>query len=124
MGAEVVHEGPTERTVLTGADGSWSVEGMWEGLYTITVTHPFFASRSVDVSVGTSLVSEPSGTLEVALTPRPVLLDQLVVTGGRRLERLGESVVSTILISRAEIEETGASDLASVLIERAGVELQ
>lgn len=62
--------------------------------------------------------------LEIALTPRPVSLDAVVVTAGRRRQRLADVPVATEVISRREIRETGAADVAAVLVERTGVQLQ
>jgi outer membrane receptor for ferrienterochelin and colicins len=66
---------------------------------------------------------EPGSPLLIPLTPRPVVLEALVVTAGRRLQRLADVPVATELVSSREIRETGATDLASVLTERTGVDL-
>ncbi|HEX6940248.1 MAG TPA: TonB-dependent receptor [Longimicrobiales bacterium] len=104
---------------VSGADGAWRVGPLRPGVYVVYVEHVGYApaERRVDLPAG--------GTpLELRLTPRPVPLDALVVTAGRRRQRLAETVVATELVSSREIRETGATDLAAVLTERTGVALQ
>ena len=59
------------------------------------------------------------GKVRTSLTPRPIRLDALVVTSGRRLEPLSDVAVSTEVVSRREIEDIGAPDLAALLTSRA-----
>jgi outer membrane receptor for ferrienterochelin and colicins len=112
-------EGPAARTVVTAEDGTWRIGPIPAGLYRVSVEHVGFAetNRRIDVPFG----EEP---LRIRLSARPLALDALVVTGGRRAQRMSETIVATELVTRDEIRETGASDLAAVLTERTGVELE
>jgi len=119
-GAEVRLEGTSRRTTLAGADGRWRLDGLPTGPYELRVEHLGYGSWQ-----GTTEVSGGGSTsLRVELTPRPFPLDALVVTAGRRTQRLADAPVATELVSAREIRETGATDLASVLTERTGLELQ
>ncbi|HEX7120304.1 MAG TPA: TonB-dependent receptor [Longimicrobiales bacterium] len=106
-------------TAASGADGAWRVGPLRPGGYVVRVEHVAYApvERRVEVAAG-------GGPLVVRLTPRPVALDALVVTAGRRLQRLADATVATELVSSREIRETGAADLAAVLTERTGITLQ
>ena len=62
--------------------------------------------------------------MNVALTPRALPLDALVVTAGRRLQALKDVPVPTEVVSAEEIRRSGASDVAAVLVERTGIQPQ
>jgi outer membrane receptor for ferrienterochelin and colicins len=113
-GATIVRSDGAVAAVTDGG-GRWRVEGLAAGVE-LRVVHVGYAERrfvAADLEAG-----EP-----VELTPRPVALDALVVTAGRRVQRLADAVHATELVSAREIRETGASDAASVLVERTGIEL-
>ena len=118
-GAMVRLGGPVVRTVASADNGAWRLGPLPAGSYTLSVEHIGFAptERAVDVPHGPELV-------RVALTERALELDALVVTAGRRLQRLADAPVATELVTSREIRQTGAADLASVLTERTGVELE
>lgn len=118
-GATVRLTGPVTRSAVSADNGGWRVGPLPVGRYTLSVERIGFApgERTVEVPRG----SEP---LRIRLTERPLALDALVVTAGRRPQRLAEAPVATELVSRREIRQTGATDLASVLTERTGVELE
>ncbi|HEX6058166.1 MAG TPA: TonB-dependent receptor [Gemmatimonadaceae bacterium] len=119
-GAEVVVDGPTPRRTRTAADGRWQVVGLAPGRYVVRARHIGHIARATTVDLAAGARAEPALVLEPAVLP----LDAMIVTAARREQRLGDAVVTTELVSRAEIAETGASDLAAVLTERTGVELQ
>jgi outer membrane receptor for ferrienterochelin and colicins len=62
-------------------------------------------------------------TRRAELAARPVILDELVVTAARRVQRLADAPVAIELITRAEILHSGASDLSTALAERTGIQL-
>ena len=118
-GGTVEVSGPRRLTVLSADDGRWRVPDLPAGRYTVRVEHLAYAPAERVVQLpGTG---EP---LRISLTARPVLLDALVVTAGRRLQRLADVPVATELVTQQEILETGATDLAAVLTERAGIQLE
>jgi len=119
-GVEMRVTGPTERAVVSDSDGVWRLGPLPSGRYALHAGHLGFASWTGNVS----LPSDAGSTVRISLSASPLPLDALVVTAGRRLQRLAEAPVATELITTAEIRETGASDLSSVLTERTGLELQ
>ena len=118
-GATVRLQGPVTRAAATAENGTWRVGPLPAGRYTISVEHIRFApaERSLEVPNG-------DGPVRIAMTERALALDALVVTAGRRLQRLADVPVATELITNREIRQTGATDLASVLTERTGVEVE
>ena len=116
-GATIRAAGAVERVTQSGSAGEWSIETLPSGFYALAISHPGFAEVSLEVR-------PDGGEVRTSLTPRPIRLDALVVTSGRRLERLSDVAVSTEVVSRREIEDIGAPDLAALLTSRAGLELQ
>lgn len=118
-GASIALSGPRNFMAVTGAEGNWRIGSVEPGRYEVRVAHIGFAEAT------TALVVSPGmGVVRLALTPRIVPLDALVVTAGRRTQRLADAAVATELITRASIEQSGASDLAAVLTERSGIQLE
>lgn len=86
---------------------------------------PSFAqsSDSSDKKID-EIMSEPTAGLSDEETL--VLLNEnetIVVTGSRREQALGESVVATEVVSRQEIEDSGAQDLGRLLATQPGVDV-
>ena len=118
-GVDVRIEGRATMAAVTEADGGWRIGPLPAGEYSLSFAHIGFASVQRIVRI-----PHQGGPLRIALTARPLALDALIVTAGRRAQRLSEAAVATELITSREIRETGASDLASVLTERTGLELE
>lgn len=116
-GASVSVVGEPSLIALTNEDGAWRLGPLPAGDVALRVEHLAYADA--ELRVATTAVG-----MRVALTPRPLDLEALVVTAGRRPQALAETAVPTELVSRAEIERSGATDLAAVLTERTGIELQ
>lgn len=110
----------SERSVLTDADGVFRLEGLAPGTHRLRVTHMGYAEREVEVEV----TRAGEVVVNVALTPRALPLDALVVTAGRRLQALKDVPVPTEVVSAEEIRRSGASDVAAVLVERTGIQPQ
>lgn len=119
-GVEMRVTGPVECAALSDADGAWRLGPLAPGRYALHAEHLGFASRTRDVSVP----RDGDSPVRISLSPSPLPLDAVVVTAGRRRQRLADAVVATELITAPEIRETGSSDLSSVLTERTGLELQ
>jgi outer membrane receptor for ferrienterochelin and colicins len=117
-GATVRLDGTSLQPVTTAKDGTWRIGPVATGRYELLVEHIGYApiERPVDVPL-------EDATLRLSMTARPLALDALVVTAGRRTQRLADAAVATELVTSREIRETGATDLASVLTERTGLEL-
>ena len=117
-GASVTVVGEPSLGVLTNDGGAWRLGPVASSEVTLRVEHIAYAQAELRVS------TSATRGVRFALTPRPLDLDAMVVTAGRRPQALADTPVPTELVSRAEIERSGATDLASVLTERTGVELQ
>lgn len=109
-----------ERGLTAAADsaGGWRFGGLPAGRYTIEVRRIGFAPRTV-----VAAVPQPE-PLTIALAPTAVELNQIVVTGSRREQRLADVAVTTEVVSREAIAATGAADLAAVLTEQTGIQFQ
>jgi outer membrane receptor for ferrienterochelin and colicins len=66
----------------------------------------------------------PGAEAIVRLERLAVPLAAIVVTAARREQRLADAVVTTELISRAQVERSGASDVAGVLTQQTGIQLE
>jgi outer membrane receptor for ferrienterochelin and colicins len=116
-GAEIVIGG---RIVATSnGRGEWRVGDLPAGSVTLTIRRLGYSPRTVAVTV-----TEGSDVaLPVLLTPMALPIDEIVVTGARRPERLADAVVTTELVDRRTIESTAAPDMAAVLTEQTGIQL-
>ena len=118
-GALVEWIGPSSGRTTTGRDGRWESDPVSPGSYTLRVGRLGFAGverNGVEVT--------PGAELRLVLERQALPLDALVVTAGRRPQRLADVPVHTELISREELEMSGSADLAEVLVERTGIQLQ
>lgn len=117
-GAEIVVTGAVAGSAITNERGEWRLAPLPDGEYEVRVRAIGYAQEAVRARV-------PRGDLlRILLTPRAVPLDAVVVTAGRRLQRLADVVVTTEVVTRDEIVRSGASDLATVLTSRAGITLE
>lgn len=117
-GAVVTVTGARTRQTRADAQGAWRMDGLAHGVYAVRVAHPGYATSEAEARV-------PGGVLvRHSLTPRPLALDAVVATAGRRLQTLSEAVVATEVVTGDEIRRSGASDLATVLAEQTGIQLQ
>lgn len=110
-----------EAGIATVADsaGRWRFGSVPAGTHTLRVRRIGFAPRLVTVGA-----PRREGTLVVELEPTALALDQIVVTGSRREQRLADVAVPTEIVSRETIEATGAADLAAVLTEQTGIQFE
>lgn len=120
--AELRLAGPdgVERRERSGLAGGWRFAGLRPGRHVLTVRAIGYAPLALDRALGAA----GDTAVTVRLAPRPLALDQIVVTAARREQRLADAVVTTEVVGRREIEQTGASDLAAVLTEQAGIQLE
>jgi outer membrane receptor for ferrienterochelin and colicins len=108
------------RRTTSGEDGRWEFRGVPPGRIELDLRSIGFAGTRLHLTL------EPGAdtTFTITLTALARSLDEMVVTGARREQRLADVVVTTEVISREVIEATGASDLASVLTEQTGIQFQ
>ena len=76
---------------MTAQDGTWRIGPLPASSCRLSAEHVGFAeaNRRIDVPFG----KQP---LRIRLTARPLALDALVVTGGRRLQRLSDAIVAAM----------------------------
>ena len=111
-GAEIV-AGADSVIAVTGEDGGWQIRRPLPGV--LQVRHIGYATGVIGGGEGRTIVTR--------LRRRPVNLGAIIVTAGRRLQRLADAVVATEVVSGREIRESGASDIGAVLTERTGIDL-
>lgn len=119
-GVEVRLTGRDTVVVRSGPKGAWLIANLSAGQYTIRARGLGHLPREMQVQVAGGQRTH----YELRLDAAPLSLDQVVVTAARRDQRLTDAVVTTEVVTRADIERTGAADLASVLTEQTGVALQ
>src|SRR5690606_16023923 len=116
VGAEIASSGVH---AVSGEDGTWRIT-LPRGEHELIVKHVAFADAVVDVDVDIPDAAD----ITIRLTPRPVALNELVVTASRRVQQLKDVPVATEVVAREEIERTGAADLSAVLVERTGISVE
>ena len=104
--------------VRTDARGAWHA-AVAPGRYRVRARALGYLPRERTVDLGPG-----AADLVLALDAVALPLGQVVVSAARREQRLADAVVTTEVVTRAEIARTGASDLASVLLEQTGTQLQ
>lgn len=107
-------------SATTNANGRWSLPSLPARQWTVAIRRVGYRPETVQAL----LPDQANPVATVRLAPLAISLDEVVVTGARRAQRLKDAVISTELVTRSDIERTGATDLASVLLEQTGIELQ
>ena len=114
--AEVLIAGDSTFVTRSDPAGIWRLRGAAVSAATIRVRRTGYRFRTLVAAAGADVV--------VALAPLPIALDQIVVTAARREQRLGDAVIATEVVSRADIDRTGASDVGAALTQQTGVQLE
>lgn len=116
-GANVVLEG-TMLGTSTNADGSYRLDGVSEGRYTVRVSFVGYETATFDVSI----TSGDTTTRNFTLQPRTFLGDEVVVTGSRRAEKVLDSPVNIQAISAQQLQESGGGTFLSALSNLKGID--
>jgi len=116
-GANVVLEGTTLGT-STNADGSYHLDGVPEGSYTVRVSFVGYETATFDVSITSGDTANRNFTLQ----PRTFLGDEVVVTGSRRAEKVLDSPVNIQAISAQQLQESGGGTFLSALSNLKGID--
>jgi outer membrane receptor for ferrienterochelin and colicins len=119
-GVQLLVAGMDTVSLRSDANGEWRSPAIRGGGYHIATRIIGYLPSSATADVRAGRTTERTVRIESS----PYSLDQIVVTAARREQRLADAVVTTELISRADIERTGASDLGALLTEQTGIELQ
>ncbi len=116
-GAQVQASGAQRFSALTGADGTFRIVNVPDGAYTVVVRVIGYDTKTVtDVRSGS--------TVNIALTPRPIQLNEQVVTASRsRPEKALDAPASISVISSEKIEERPAVTVTDHLRATPGVDI-
>jgi outer membrane receptor for ferrienterochelin and colicins len=116
-GAQVQASGAQRFSALTGADGTFRIVNVPDGTYTVVVRVIGYDTKTVtDVRSGS--------TVNIALTPRPIQLNEQVVTASRsRPEKALDAPASISVISSEKIEERPAVTVTDHLRATPGVDI-
>jgi outer membrane receptor for ferrienterochelin and colicins len=117
VGANVVVEG-TQRGSSTDADGEYRIENVPAGSQTLRVTFIGYETERVDVTV----VAGETTPVNIVMTPRTFVGDEVVVTGSKRPEKLLDAPVQIEAISAEELSTTGGGTFLSALGNLKGVD--
>ncbi len=116
-GAQIQASGAQRYGAISGADGSYRLVNLPDGTYTLVVRVIGYDTRTItDVRAGS--------TLDIALTPRPIQLNETVVTASRsRPEKALDAPASISVISSERIEATPAVTVTDHLRSTPGVDI-
>ena len=116
-GAQVQATGAQKYTVMSGADGTYRLVNVADGSYTLVVRVIGYDTKTVtDVRAGS--------TMNIALTPRPIQLNEMVVTSTRsRPEKALDAPASISVVSSERIEERPAVTVTDHLRSTPGVDI-
>jgi iron complex outermembrane receptor protein len=108
FGANVTVEG-TSSGAATGADGSYSVDGVESGTYTVTASYIGYESASVSVNI------DGSSTANFSLSSSSVTGNAVSVLGSRFARNVNEQAVPVEVITELEIRSTGFTETNELL---------
>ena len=108
FGANVTVEG-TSSGAATGADGSYSVDGVSSGTYTVTASYIGYESASVTVSV------DGAETANFSLASSAVAGNSVSVIGSRFARNVNEQAVPVEVITELEIRASGFTETNELL---------
>jgi outer membrane receptor for ferrienterochelin and colicins len=122
-GAQVVvrdRQGTTVRAGYSGAEGQFRFSGVSPGEYSVEVGRIGFA-RGVETAV--RLIEGGEVLLEFHLRAVALMTDAVVVTAGRRVERVADSDVSVAVVGRERIREAREPTVFGTLARVGGVDV-
>jgi iron complex outermembrane receptor protein len=108
FGANVTVEG-TSSGAATAADGSYSVDGVSGGAYTVTASYIGYESASVSVNV------DGSATANFSLPSSAVSGNTVSVLGSRFARNVDEQAVPVEVITELEIRASGFTETSELL---------
>ena len=108
FGANVTVEG-TASGAATGADGSYSVDGVASGTYTVTASYIGYESASISVNV------DGASTANFSLASSAVAGNAVSVLGSRFSRNVDEQAVPVEVITELEIRASGFTETNELL---------
>lgn len=106
------------RGAQTDYDGNYSLS-LPAGSYTITYSYVGYTERKITQKV----LAGDMITLNIAITQKTELLDQLVVTAGKFEQKLGEQTVSLEVIKPSMVENTNSTAIDQTIQRIPGVDV-
>ena len=111
--------GAVTQTVMTDANGTFSVPGLAPGRYQLEAESPLFERARIAVDLSQERAAAP-----VRLTMTIAgLIESMVVTGRRVETRLSETPQKIEVIDARDIERSVGSDITDVLKKNSGVDV-
>jgi outer membrane receptor for ferrienterochelin and colicins len=117
VGANVVVDG-TSRGTSTDADGAYRLTGVPAGTQTLKVTFIGYENERKRITV----VDGQETVMDIVLTPRTFVGDEVVVTGSKRPEKLLDAPLQIEAISADELATTGGGTFLAALGNLKGVD--
>jgi len=108
FGANVIVEG-TSSGAATGSDGSYSVDGVESGTYTVTASYIGYESASISINV------DGVATANFSLASNAVTGSAVSVLGSRFARNIDEAAVPVEVITELEIRATGFTETNELL---------
>ncbi len=108
FGANILIEG-TASGAATGADGSYSVDGVESGNYTVTASYIGYESASISVNV------DGAATANFSLASSAVTGNAVSVLGSRFARNVDEQAVPVEVITELEIRASGFTETNELL---------
>ncbi len=103
---------------LTDEAGHFSFDDVAPGLYTVVATRLGYERAALrDIHVGEAAPAE----LTLSLAPAALLMNPVVVSASRRMEKMLDSPSPTTVVDRRAIEERAARTLSEYLVGTPGV---
>jgi iron complex outermembrane receptor protein len=109
----------TGLTVLSNADGTFTLAGVPSGRHSVQATRIGFdawARASIEVMAGQTT------RLEIVMSDRPISLEGFVVSASRNVERVTEAPASVVRIDARELDRSVGNSFAGALKEVQGLD--
>ncbi|WP_258099169.1 TonB-dependent receptor [Marinoscillum pacificum] len=117
IGATAMLSG-TSKGATTDASGKFTIQGVEDGSYTLTITYVGYAEFSKKITVSGADLSLGNLSLEEAI----FAFDQVVVSGTRQAEKVTETPATIEIISAKDLEELPSFNPGELLARVKGVD--
>lgn len=110
-----IHVVGSDIVVETDHHGIFRIEDIPAGQFNLLATHVAYDTATVGV--------EQAGNLEIKITPKPWVLNEVVVTGTRTPHLLKNVPVQTEVVTRRDFQRTGATTVDEALTSSIGINI-
>ncbi len=119
-GADVTMVG-TGRFAVTHGDGTFHIHGLAHGAYTLRVRRLGYGDRTLEVQVGDGTAGTEEAPLVIELSPSPLAMAELVVTGAITERGAAEAIRPVNVLAGEEFQRRLAETVASTLASEPGL---